>query len=56
VPVDFVISPDGKKIFRYLALYENMKIDIQKNKIVIKAMLSNKSLDQSSIIQVIKSI
>jgi hypothetical protein len=56
VPLDFVISPDGKKIFRYLALYENVKIDIQKNKVVVKAMLSSTSLEQSSVIQVVKTI
>jgi hypothetical protein len=56
VPADVVISPDGKKIVKYLALYENVKIDIQKNKVVIKAQISNDSLDKSSIIQAVKAI
>jgi hypothetical protein len=56
VPADVVISPDGKKIVKYLALYENVKIDIQKNKVVIKAQISNESLDKSSIIQAVKTI
>lgn len=56
VPADVTISADGKKIVKYLALYENVKIDIQKNKVVIKAQVSNESLDKSSIIQAIKTI
>jgi hypothetical protein len=52
VPADTTVSDDGKKIVRYLALFENVKIDIQKNKVVIKAQIRNDSLEKSSIIQV----
>jgi hypothetical protein len=56
VPADIVISPDGKKIVKYIALYQNVKIDIQKNKVVVKAQISNESLDKSTIIQAVKTI
>jgi hypothetical protein len=55
IPAGSTISPDGKKIIKYLALFENVKIDIQKNKVVIKAQISNESLNKSSIIQVVKT-
>jgi hypothetical protein len=55
VPANTTISPDGKKIIQYIALFENIKIDIQKNRIVIKAQISNDTLEKSSIVQVMQS-
>lgn len=56
IPAGATVSHDGKKIIKYIALFENIKIDIRKNKVVIKAQISNDKLKESSIIQVVNTI
>lgn len=56
IPAGTIIAHDGKKIVKYISLFENMKIDIQKNKVVIKAQIRNDTLKESSIIQVATTI
>lgn len=54
IPAGIITAHDGKKIIKYIALFENIKIDIRKNKVVIKAQISTETLNESSIIQVAK--
>lgn len=56
IPQGFIVSPDGKKIVHYCTLFKNIKIDIQKNNVVIKTQISRDLLEESSIIQVAKVI
>lgn len=43
---------DGKKVTKYKTLFENVQINIVQNKITIKIQVSEKSLKNSSVIQV----
>jgi hypothetical protein len=52
VPSGFVATSDGKKITKYKSIFDNIKIDIIKNKIIITLNLSKKDLDSSSILSV----
>lgn len=56
IPAGAVIGNDGKKITKYTTLFENVKINIEKNKMMIKAQLRKKLFNESSIIQVVKNL
>ena len=56
VPADFTTSRDAKRVTKYTSLFENVKINIEKNKVVIKAQLGKGLLNKSSIIQVVQNI
>lgn len=49
----YELSADGKKIKKYETIFENIKMDIVKNVVVVKIQLKKNSLSQSSILQVI---
>jgi hypothetical protein len=49
----YAVSSDGKKIKKYETIFENVKMDIEKNVIVVKIQLKKSSLSQSSILQII---
>jgi hypothetical protein len=51
-PSGHVTAPDGKKVTKYKSIFDNIKIDIIKNKIIITLNLSKKDLDSSSILSV----
>jgi len=55
VPAGFTTSRDAKRVTKYTSLFENVKINIEKNKVVIKAQLGNGLLNKSSIIQVVQN-
>jgi hypothetical protein len=46
-------TPDGRKINKYKALFDNVRINIVKNKIEIDIQLSQEHFEKSSILQVI---
>ena len=43
IPVGFVTTSDGKKISTYVSMFENIKIDIIKNKVIVKAKFGKDS-------------
>jgi len=46
------ISPDGKNANKYKSIFEDISLDFEKNKVVIKVLLAKESIEKSSIIQV----
>jgi hypothetical protein len=49
------VSIDGKKIKKYETIFNNVKIDIERNIVVVKIQLKQNSSSQSTILQVIKN-
>lgn len=49
----YELSTDGKKIKKYETIFDNVKMDIVKNVVVVKIQLKKSSFTQSSILQVI---
>ena len=45
----YVDTPDGKKVKKYKSIFENVIINIEKDRIVIKIMLSKESLEYGSV-------
>lgn len=50
---DHAISTDGKKIKKYETIFENVKMDIVKNVVVVQVQLKKSSMSESSILQVV---
>ena len=50
---DHAVSTDGKKIKKYESIFDNVKMDIEKNIIVVKVQLKKTSLSDSVILQAI---
>jgi hypothetical protein len=50
---EYAVSTDGKKIKKYETVFNNIKMDIERNIVVVKIQLKQSSLSQSSIFQVI---
>jgi hypothetical protein len=50
----YVITHDGKKVNKYKSIFENVTINIEKNKIVVNVLLAKESIEKSSIIQVVQ--
>jgi len=48
------LTNDGKKVTKYETLFQNIKIDIVKNLVTVKIQLGKQSVDDSSILQIIK--
>jgi len=48
-----IITNDGKKVNKYVSVFENIKINIVKNKITIKVQLNKESLENSTMIPII---
>jgi DNA-binding transcriptional ArsR family regulator len=55
VPAGFVITPDGKRVTKYLSIFDNIRIDIVKNKISVSLHLQ-KGLSTSSVLTVCAQI
>ena len=52
---EYELATDGKKIKKYETMFDDVKIDIEKNVIVVKIQLKKNFLSQSSILQIIKT-
>lgn len=52
VPSGYIAAPDGKKITKYRSIFDNIKIDILKDKIVITLHLPKEDFKSSSILTV----
>ena len=49
-----ITTHDGKKVNKYKSIFENVTINIEKNKIVVKVLIAKESIEKSSIIQVVQ--
>lgn len=49
----YEVSTDGKKIKKYETIFDNIKMDIERNNVVVKVQLKKNSSSQSSILQII---
>jgi hypothetical protein len=50
----YVTTHDGKKVSKYKSIFENVTINIEKNKVIVKVLLAKESIEKSSIIQVVQ--
>ena len=50
----FELAHDGKKVKKYEAIFDNVKVDIVKNDIAVKVQLKNTLLNDSSILQTVQ--
>jgi hypothetical protein len=50
---EYAVSTDGKKIKKYETIFNNVKMDIEKNVVVVKIQLKKRSFQESTILQVI---
>ena len=55
IPQGYVTTHDGKKVTKYQAIFENVSISIEKNKIVVKILPTKESVDESRIMQIVCS-
>lgn len=51
-----IIAKDGRKISQYRSLFENIKINIIKDKINVEVQFGNKDLSHSTILQVVYNL
>lgn len=49
----YAVSTDGKKIKKYESIFDNVKMDIEKNVVVVKVQLKKTSIQESAVLQVI---
>jgi len=54
IPQGHVTIHDGKVVSKYKSIFENVTIDIEKNKVVVKVLLAKESIEKSSVIQVVQ--
>jgi len=54
IPNGYVTTDEGKKVTKYTSLFDNFKIDIVKNNLVIKARLKPEAASNSSVIQIMQ--
>ena len=52
VPSGFVATSDGKKITKYRSIFDNIQIEIVKNKITVVLHLANEDLKSSTVLSV----
>ena len=51
----YEIATDGKKTKKYESIFDNVKMDIEKNIVVVKVQLKKTSLQESVVLQVVSS-
>ena len=52
VPSGYVTTNDGKKVTKYRSVFDNLKIDIVKNKVTVGVNLGKEDFDESSVLSV----
>lgn len=50
----YISTPDGKKVNKYISVFKNVKIEIVKNKIVVKVQADKELLSHSYLIPIIQ--
>ena len=51
-----VTTSEGRKVDKLIPLFENIQIDLEKNKVILRLEIRNESLSNSSVIQVVGDI
>lgn len=51
----YITTSDGKKVNKYISIFENIKIDIVKNNVTVKVKLKNDSIKNSILIPLIRN-
>ncbi len=51
---EYAVSTDGKKIKKYGTIFDNIKMDIERNIVVVKIQLKRSSLRESTILQTVR--
>ena len=51
----YITTPDGKRVNKYISIFENIKIDIVKNNVTVKVKLKNESMKNSLLIPLIRN-
>ncbi|HSB56191.1 MAG TPA: transcriptional regulator [Nitrosopumilaceae archaeon] len=51
----YSLTVDGKKINKYISIFENIKIDIEKNHVTVKVKLKTNSIKNSSMMSLIRN-
>ncbi|MGI0008628.1 MAG: transcriptional regulator, partial [Nitrosopumilaceae archaeon] len=51
----YITTPDGKRVNKYISIFENIKIDIVKNNVSVKVKLKNDSVKNSLLIPLIRN-
>jgi hypothetical protein len=54
IPTEFEIK-ENKKIFKYMCIFKNLKIDINSNKIKVSAQLNDSEHGQCSFLRIINA-
>jgi hypothetical protein len=52
VPSGYITTNDGKKVSKYRSVFDNIKIDIVKNKITVSLRLAKDDLSTSTVLAV----
>lgn len=55
IPQGFLTTRDGKKVTKYKSVFENISIEIVKNKVFIRVLPSEESIAKSAIMQLVHS-
>jgi hypothetical protein len=51
---DHVTTNDGKSVNKYKSMFEDVSINFEKNKVIVKVLLAKESIEKSSVIQVVQ--
>ena len=51
----FITTPDGKRVNKYIPIFENIKINIVKNKVTVTVQLNKESMNSSLLIPLIQN-
>ncbi len=51
----FITTSDGKRVNKYMPVFENIKINIVKNKVTVTVQLNKESMNHSSLIPLIRN-
>ncbi|MGC1709318.1 MAG: transcriptional regulator [Nitrosotalea sp.] len=55
IPQGFLMTHDGKKVTKYKSVFENISIDMVKNKVFVRILPSEESIAKSAILQLVHS-
>ena len=50
----YITTHDGKKVNKYKSIFENVTINIEKNRVIVKVLLAKESIEKSLVIQVVQ--
>jgi hypothetical protein len=53
IPHGFIITHDGKKVTKYKSVFQNIRIEIEKNKVAVQVLPTNESYKNSIVMQLV---